>query len=260
MFDRLKGKNVLITGASSGIGESCAYHFAEAGANVILTARRQERLDKVAAEIHKQWPSVKVHTATLDVRHREEVDRVISEIPSDLAGIDVLVNNAGLAMGVDHVSDVSDDAIDTVIDTNVKGLLFVARAVVRIMKARGSGHVIMMGSIAGLSGYPAGSIYCASKHALHAISQSLRAETISVPIKVTEINPGMVETEFSVVRFHGDKGKADNVYRGMEPLAADDIAETVVFAASRHERCVLSDIVLLATGQASATLVHRKED
>ncbi|KAJ1958457.1 hypothetical protein GGI12_004730 [Dipsacomyces acuminosporus] len=259
MFDRLKGKNVLITGASSGIGESCAYHFAEAGANVIITARRQDRLDEVAAKINQQWPSVKVHTATLDVQKREQVDQVVSEIPTELAGIDILVNNAGLAMGVDPVSNVTDETIDTVIDTNVKGLLYVTRAVLKIMKQRGSGHIIMMGSIAGLSGYPNGSIYCASKHALHAISQSLRAETISIPIKVTEINPGMVETEFSVVRFNGDKDKADNVYKGMTPLTADDIAETVVFAASRHQRCVLSDIVLLANGQASATLVHRNE-
>ncbi|KAJ2622374.1 hypothetical protein H4R22_005180, partial [Coemansia sp. RSA 1290] len=245
------------TGASSGIGEACAYQFAQAGSNVILTARRLTRLEAVRSHIQSKWPQVQVHIAELDVRKEEQVSRVISSIPQELSGIDILVNNAGLAMGVDSVSDITNESIDTVIDTNIKGLLFVSRAVVRIMKQRGSGHVIMMGSIAGMQGYPNGSIYCATKSAVHAISESLRAETISVPIKVTEIKPGMVETEFSVVRYGGDKDKADNVYRGMEPMTADDVAESVVFAASRHPRCVVSDVVLLATGQASAGLVHR---
>ncbi|KAJ2455544.1 hypothetical protein EV183_000021 [Coemansia sp. RSA 2336] len=258
MFERLQGKTVLITGASSGIGEACAYQFAQAGSNVILTARRMDRLEAVCSHIHTNWPQVRVHVAELDVRKEEQVSRVISSIPEELKGIDILVNNAGLAVGVEPVSDIADESIDTVIDTNVKGLLYVTRAVVRIMKERGSGHVIMMGSIAGMQGYANGSIYCATKSAVHAISESLRAETISVPIKVTEIKPGMVETEFSVVRYRGDKDKADNVYRGMEPMTADDVAESVVFAASRHPRCVVSDVVLLATGQASAGLVHRK--
>ncbi|KAJ2308101.1 hypothetical protein IWW55_000631 [Coemansia sp. RSA 2706] len=258
MFERLRGKNVLITGASSGIGEACAYQFAAAGANVILTARRVDRLASVRARIEAEHPTVQVHTAELDVRSQEQVSQVIASIPSALAGIDVLVNNAGLAMGVDPVSDITDEAVDTVVDTNIKGLLYVTRAVVRGMKERGGGHVIMMGSIAGMQGYATGSIYCATKSAVHAISESLRAETIGVPIKVTEIRPGMVETEFSVVRYGGDQNRADSVYRGMEPMTAGDVAESVVFAASRHPRCVVSDVVLLATGQASAGLVHRK--
>ncbi|KAJ1662064.1 hypothetical protein IW140_005707 [Coemansia sp. RSA 1813] len=259
MFARLQGKIVLITGASSGIGEACAYKFAEAGAHVVLTARRKARLDQVKQRISAQWPAVKVHMAELDVRDEKAVRQCIAQIPQDLAAIDILVNNAGLALGTDPISSLTDDSIDAMIDTNVKGLLYVTRAVLGGMRERKRGHIIMMGSIASLVGYPNGSVYCATKSAVHAITESLRAETISIPINVTEIRPGMVETEFSVVRNHGDKSKADSVYRGMEPMVAEDVAETVVFAASRHPRCVLADAVLLAGGQASATLVHRNE-
>ncbi|KAJ2159144.1 hypothetical protein GGF46_003232 [Coemansia sp. RSA 552] len=259
MLSRLQGKNVLITGASAGIGESCAYQFAAAGANLILTARRHTRLQSIKDKITTTYPQVQVHTAVLDVRDEKNVNAVINGIPGDLGNIDVLVNNAGLALGVDHLCDISNEAIDTVIDTNIKGLLYVSRAVVRKMKERGSGHIIMMGSIASMVGYPGGSIYCATKSAVHAISESLRAETMAVPIHVTEIKPGAVETEFSVVRFGGNEGRAADVYRGIDPLTADDVAETVVFTASRHPRCVVSEVVLLASGQASATLIHRKQ-
>ncbi|KAJ2081992.1 hypothetical protein H4R24_001908 [Coemansia sp. RSA 988] len=249
---------MLDTGASSGIGEACACQFAAAGANVVIAARRLDRLEALQTKIQSTWSNVQVHAVEMNVRNREDVERAIADIPGELADIDILVNNAGLAMGVDPVSDINNEAIDTVIDTNIKGLLYVSRAVVRIMKRRGSGHIIMMGSIAGMAGYANGSIYCATKSAVHSISESLRAEAISIPIKVTEIKPGMVETEFSVVRYHGDKDKADSVYRGMAPMTADDVAESVVFAASRHPRCVVSEVVLLATGQASANLVHRE--
>ncbi|KAJ1644517.1 hypothetical protein J3B02_000229 [Coemansia erecta] len=259
MFSRLLGKNVLITGASSGIGEACAYQFAAAGANVILTARRADRLGEVQSKISANWPKVNVHTATLDVRSSAEVEKVISSIPTNLSAIDILVNNAGMALGVKPVSEVSNEEIDAMIDTNVKGLLYVTRAVLKGMKERKSGHIIMMGSIAALTGYMNGSIYCATKSAVRAITESLRAETIGVPIKITEIKPGMVETEFSVIRYGGDKSKADAVYRGIEPMTAEDVAETVVFAASRHPRCVVADVVMLANGQASVTLTHRKE-
>ncbi|KAJ2553792.1 hypothetical protein GGF44_002083 [Coemansia sp. RSA 1694] len=254
MFERLQGKTVLITGASSGIGEACAYQFAAAGANVILGARRVDRLSAVSDTIRAKYPSVSVETVELDVRSSAAVEQVVESISKD---IDILVNNAGLAVGAETVDNLSDSAIDTVIDTNVKGMLYVSRAVVRRMKQQGGGHIIMMGSIAGLIGYPTGSLYCATKAAVRAITESLRAETIGVPIRVTEIKPGMVETEFSVVRFSGDKDRAKDVYRGIEPMTADDVAESVVFAASRHPRCVVADVVLLATGQASATLVHR---
>ncbi|KAJ2001547.1 hypothetical protein H4R26_004081 [Coemansia thaxteri] len=256
MFSRLQGKNVFITGASSGIGEACAYHFAAAGANVILSARRVEKLGKVEAAIHEKYPTVSVQTIELDVRDSAAVTRAVESISG---AIDVLVNNAGLALGTENVDWLVDSNIDAVIDTNVKGLLFVSRAVVRRMKEQGMGHIVMMGSIAGLVGYASGSVYCASKGAVKAITESLRAETIGVPIHVTEIKPGMVETEFSVVRYGGDKAKADAVYRGLEPMTADDVAETVVFAASRHPRCVLADVVMLASGQASATLAHRRQ-
>ncbi|KAJ2747280.1 hypothetical protein GGI20_000615 [Coemansia sp. BCRC 34301] len=271
MLERLQGKTVFIrpdltspftfdpalkfrTGASSGIGEACAYQFAAAGTNVILGARRLDRLNAVSDAIRAKYPSVSVEEIELDVRSSAAVDKAVSSIFGE---IDVLVNNAGLAMGVETVGELSDTAIDTVVDTNVKGLLYVSRAVVRRMKQQGGGHIIMMGSIAGLVGYPTGSLYCATKAAVRAITESLRAETIGVPIRVTEIKPGMVETEFSVVRYSGDKNRAKDVYRGIEPMTADDVAESVVFAASRHPRCVVADVVLLATGQASATLVHR---
>ncbi|KAJ1731116.1 hypothetical protein LPJ61_002686 [Coemansia biformis] len=259
MFDRLRGKNVLVTGASGGIGEACAYQFAAAGANVIITARRGDCLEKVRATINQKWPSVIAHAASLDVRDQTAVESVIGGIPGNLGNIDILVNNAGLALGMDPLSDVSDEAIDTVIDTNIKGLLYVTRAVVRIMKKRMTGHIIMLGSIAGIVGYANGSIYCASKSAVRSISEALRSETNGIPIKVTEIRPGKVETDFSLVRFGGDKEKADNVYRGIEPLSADDIAETIVFAASRHPRCVLSEIVMLPKGQTETGIVHLKE-
>ncbi|KAJ2662128.1 hypothetical protein IWW48_002024 [Coemansia sp. RSA 1200] len=256
MFARLQGKTVLITGASSGIGEACAYKFAESGSNLVLTARRQPRLDQVKTAIAARWPNVRVDTAELDVRDETAVKRCVAGIPR----IDVLVNNAGLAVGTDPVELVRSEDMDAMIDTNVKGLLYVTRAVLGNMKKHGEeAHVIMIGSIASLTGYPNGSVYCATKSAVHAITESLRAETIATPVRVTEIRPGMVETEFSVVRNYGDTQKAANVYRGIEPMVAEDVADTAVFAASRHPRCVLADVVMLAGGQASATLVHRNE-
>ncbi|KAJ1680117.1 hypothetical protein EV182_000641 [Spiromyces aspiralis] len=223
----------------------------------VLTGRRDSRLNTVKQKCMQINSSIKVHVAQLDIRDSKRVDEVITALPLDFKAIDVLVNNAGLAIGVDEVADVTNEAIDRVIDTNVKGLLYVTRAVLKGMKERGHGHIINIGSIAG-NAYPNGSVYCASKYAVHAISQSLRAETISVPIKVTEINPGKVETEFSKVRFGGDEVRAAKVYEGIEAMTGDDVAEAVVFAASRHKRCVISDIVMLATGQVSATVVHRK--
>ncbi|KAJ2784850.1 hypothetical protein H4R18_000884 [Coemansia javaensis] len=261
MFARLRGKTALITGASAGIGEACAYQFAAAGANVVLTARRLERLERVRDRIGEQWPAVQVHIAALDVCDRAAVDRVVAGIPAALGGVDVLVNNAGKALGLDAVDAVSDETIDGMIDTNVKGLLYVTRAVLPLMKQQpAGGHIIMLGSIAGVAGYAGGSVYCASKSAVRAISEALRAETNGIPVKVTEIRPGMVETEFSVVRFGGDAARADAVYRGIQPLVADDIAEMVVFAASRPAHCVVSEVVMLPKGQVGVGQVHRKEE
>ncbi|KAJ1921177.1 hypothetical protein H4219_000775 [Mycoemilia scoparia] len=259
MFECVKDKVVLITGASSGIGESCAYLFARFGSHLILTARRKDRLEKVKAKCASINPDIRVYNAELDVRDSESIDRLVESLPQDMASIDILVNNAGLALGMNHVEDNTNEIIDTVIDTNVKGLLYVTRAVLSGMKKRGKGHIINIGSIAGQSGYPGGSVYCASKFAVRAITESLRAETANVPIKVTEIAPGKVETEFSIIRFHGDTTRAAKVYEGTEYMTGDDIAESVVFAASRHERCVVSDITMLATGQVSATVVAPKK-
>ncbi|KAJ2713805.1 hypothetical protein H4R19_002067 [Coemansia spiralis] len=256
MFDRLQGKTVLITGASSGIGEACAYQFAASGANVILTARREERLDAVQATISAKWPSVKVLTAVLDVRDQAAVDRVVGLIAEP---IDVLVNNAGLALGMDPLADTGNSAIDAMVDTNIKGVLYVTRAAVNRMKTQAGGHIIMLGSIAGLHGYAGGSVYCATKSAVRAVAEAVRSETNGLPIKVTEILPGKVETDFSLVRFGGDQQKADSVYCGIDPLVADDIAETIVFAASRHPRCVLSEIVMLPKGQTETGITHLRK-
>ncbi|CAI2193454.1 13019_t:CDS:10, partial [Funneliformis geosporum] len=203
------------TGASAGIGEACAKEFAKAGSNLILAARRIERLEKLCEELSKNHPSIKVSKHQLDVREKTQVEQLISSIPSDLKNIDVLVNNAGMVMGKDQIDSVTSEAIDTMIDTNVKGLLYVTRAILPIMKDRQKGHIINVGSVSGTQVYVNGGVYCASKHAVDAISRTLLLELVDTPIRVTQINPGMVETEFSIVRFGGDKTKADKIYEGL---------------------------------------------
>ncbi|CDS02742.1 hypothetical protein LRAMOSA00146 [Lichtheimia ramosa] len=256
---RLANKNVLITGASSGIGEACAREFAKEGSNLILAARRVERLQALKDELCKTYTGINVHTVNLDVREKKAIDAAIESLPMKHE-IDCLVNNAGLVIGVDPLKDVSEEAYDTMFDTNVKGLVFVTQAVLPYMLARQSGHIINIGSVAGKQSYPNGSIYCASKHAVDAITTALRWELMNTPLRVSEINPGMVNTEFSTVRFRGDKEKADSVYKGFEPLVGQDIAELVTFTASRPPHVNICDMLVFPTAQADARTAHRKEN
>ncbi|KAF9380997.1 hypothetical protein CPB97_008013 [Podila verticillata] len=253
-MSRLQGKNVLITGASSGIGEACARHFAKAGSNLLLAARRKERLENLKQELETQHPSITISTFELDVRSKAKVDAVVAS----MGHVDVLVNNAGLVIGLDKLEDITEEAMDTMFDTNVKGLVYVTQAVVPGMRARNSGHIINIGSVAGQQAYANGSIYCATKAAVASITRALMAETVDTAIRVSEINPGLVETEFSVVRFRGDKDKADSVYKGLEPLNGDDIAETVVFVAGRPAHVNIAEMLVFPTNQAAATNVYRK--
>ncbi|KAK9765844.1 hypothetical protein K7432_005512 [Basidiobolus ranarum] len=254
---RLQGKTVLITGASAGIGAACAELFAAEGSNLILTARRLDRLSGLKDKFLQDNPQAKVHIAQLDVRDKSNVDSVISSLPKEFQGVDVLVNNAGLVIGLDTIQNVTMDAIDTMFDTNVKGLLYCTQAILPMMKDRNKGHIINLSSIAGKEAYANGGVYCATKHAVEALTRSLRFELMNTRIRVTSVAPGMVETEFSVVRFGGNKERADQVYKGMKPLSGYDIAESIVFAASRPEHVELSDILIFPNGQAAATTVHR---
>ncbi|KAJ1674817.1 hypothetical protein EV182_002504 [Spiromyces aspiralis] len=256
-YHRLHGKNVFITGASSGIGWACAERFAQAGSNVIISARRLEQLQQLETKLIADSPTSLVHTGQLDVTCKESVDTFVASIPSKLKPIDILVCNAGLVLGLDKLLDVNPQHMDTMIDTNIKGLVYCIQTLLPQMLQAG-GHIVNIGSIAGREPYAKGSIYCATKHAVHAITQSLRCELIDTPVKVTEICPGMVETEFSKVRFHGDELAAKNVYKGIDPLVADDIADLVVFATSRPKHVEIADMVVFPHGQATATLSHRR--
>jgi len=218
MYKRLEGKSVFITGASAGIGEACAKQFAACGSNLILTARREEKLQAIRDELKQTYPDIKIHVAKLDVSQCDQVDAVVNALPDEFKNIDILVNNAGLAKGVNYTVDNVPEDINTVIDVNIKGVLYVTRAIVPGMIERKSGHVVNVSSVAGLQAYKGGSVYCATKHAVQAITNSLRKEVVDKNIRVTSICPGLVETEFSVVRFSGDQNRADSVYKGLEPL------------------------------------------
>ncbi|KAI9203299.1 uncharacterized protein BJ171DRAFT_510302 [Polychytrium aggregatum] len=257
-MSRLANKIVLVTGASSGIGEATAREFARAGSHLIVTARRVERLQDLKNKLSQEFPAIRVLPVEMDVRSRDRVFKAIEDLPVDFKDIDVLVNNAGLVIGMDTIENVKPEAIDTMIDTNVKGLLNVTQAVLPGMKHRKRGHIINISSIAGTEAYANGGIYCASKHAVQAITRSLRMELVGTPLNVTSIEPGLVETEFSVVRFGGDKSKADRVYEGLEPLTGQDIAETVVFAAGRPPHVQIASMVVFPTSQAAVHVVSRQ--
>lgn len=244
---------VLVTGASSGIGLACAEAFARAGARLVLAARRTDRLEALAARLDTD-----VAVVTLDVRDRAAVDAAIAGLGPAWGAVDVLVNNAGLAAGFAPLPDGDPDDWDRMLDTNVRGLLAVTRAVVPGMVARGRGHVINLGSIAGHETYPNGAVYCASKAAVDRITQGLRLDLLGTGVRVSTVDPGMVETEFSVVRFAGDADRADQVYEGMTPLTADDVAETIVWVVDRPAHVQVAEVILLPTDQASATRVARR--
>ncbi|MEG3862608.1 SDR family oxidoreductase [Microcoleus sp. herbarium12] len=258
----IENQIVLVTGASSGIGAACAKIFAKGGAKLILAARRVSKLDRLANELAdtKLIASASdIHLVELDVRDRPAVESAITGLPETWQNIDILINNAGLSRGLDKLHEGNFQDWEEMIDTNVKGLLYVTRAIVPAMVSRGRGHVVNIGSIAGRQAYPKGSVYCASKAAVRAISDGLKQDLLGTPVRVTEIEPGLVETEFSNVRFHGDAEKAQNVYRGLTPLTADDVADVVYFCATRSPHVNISEVLLVPTDQATATLVHRNE-
>ena len=252
----LKQNLVLVTGASSGIGMSCAHKFAEAGAKLILVARRAERIQTLANQL-KQLHQTDTLSVQIDVRKKEEVAKKLSSLPSEWQAIDILVNNAGLSRGLDKLHEGSIEDWDEMIDTNVKGLLYVSRAIIPGMVARKKGTIINIGSIAGQEVYPRGNVYCASKFAVDALTRGLRMDLVDTPLRVCTVDPGLVETEFSNVRFRGDAERAKQTYQNMIPLTPDDVADAVVFCATRPPHVQLAQMLLLPTCQASTTLVHR---
>ncbi|MEG8946507.1 SDR family NAD(P)-dependent oxidoreductase [Rosettibacter firmus] len=254
----LKNKIIFITGATSGIGKACAYAFAKEGANVIISARRKELLNEIADDIRTNH-NVNVLPLMLDVRNRKEVFDTINSLTDEWKKIDILINNAGLARGLNKFYEDNPDNWEEMIDTNIKGLLYVTYAILPGMIERGFGHIINIGSIAGHEAYPKGAVYCATKHAVDAITKSLRMDTIDKNILVSTIDPGLVETNFSKIRFDGDEEKAKAVYKGLIPLTGEDVADAVIFCATRPPHVNIAQITLLASQQASATIVYRKE-
>jgi NADP-dependent 3-hydroxy acid dehydrogenase YdfG len=260
MPSRLVDKVVLITGASSGIGAACARAFAAEGARLLLLARRLERLEALEPEL-RTGGAADLRLLSVDVRDAAAVNRAIEQLPEPWRAIDVLVNNAGLSRGLDKLHEGRTSDWDEMIDTNVKGVLHVNRAVVPLLVARASGTVIHLGSIAGRQVYPAGNVYCASKHALRALNEGLRLDLLGTGVRVATVDPGLVaDTEFSLVRFHGDAARAAAVYRGMTPLSPADVADVIVFVATRPAHVNVAETIVFPTDQASATGVHRRSD
>lgn len=253
----MEKKIVLITGASSGIGEGCARKFAMNGYRLILNGRNVEKLNAVKKELLEKY-GADVYLLLFDVRDWQAAHAALESLPEEWKAVDILVNNAGLVIGVDKEHEGNLDEWDIVIDTNVKALLAMTRLVVPGMVERGRGHVINMGSIAGDYAYPGGSVYCACKAAVKALSDGLRIDLVDTPIRVTNIKPGLVETNFSVVRFRGNREAADNVYKGIRPLTGDDIAEVVYFAAAVPEHIQIAEVLVMPANQATGTIVSRK--
>ncbi|WP_414552371.1 SDR family oxidoreductase [Anabaena sp. CCY 0017] len=253
----LQDKIILITGASSGIGTACARIFANAGAKLILAARRWERLQALADTVKKEF-GIETHLLHLDVRDRSAVESAISSLPPAWSDIDILINNAGLSRSLDKLHEGDYQDWDEMIDTNIKGLLYLTRYVVPGMVKRDRGHIVNLGSIAGHQTYPGGGVYCATKAAVKAISEGLKQDLLGTPVRVTSVDPGMVETEFSNVRFHGDTTRADKVYQGVTPLTADDVADVIFFCVTRSPHVNINELILMPVDQASATLVHRQ--
>lgn len=250
-------KIVFITGASSGIGEGCARKFAGNGYKVIINGRNIEKLTAVRNALETEY-NAEVYMLPFDVRDRQAAVSAIESLPEDWKNIDILINNAGLVIGLDKEHEGNLDEWDIMIDTNVRALIAMTRIIVPGMVERGRGHVINIGSIAGDYAYPGGSVYCACKAAVKALSDGLRIDLVDTPVRVTNIKPGLVETNFSVIRFRGDKDKADNVYKGIKPLNGDDVAEVVYFAASVPEHIQVAEVLVMPTNQATGTIVYRK--
>jgi len=248
---------VLITGATAGIGKASAEIFAKNGHDLVITGRRKERLQILAEELKSKY-KIKVHTLCFDVKKVEEVKTNIASLPAQFKNIDVLLNNAGLSSGLSTLQEGNTQDWDVMIDTNIKGLLYTTRQIAEGMIARKKGHIINMGSIAGKEVYPNGNVYCATKFAVDALTKAMRIEMLPHNIKVSSINPGMVETEFSIVRFHGDEDRAKKVYEGIQPLVAEDIAETIYWIASRPPHVNINEVVIMPTAQANTTTLIRK--
>lgn len=246
----------LITGASSGIGEACARKFAEGGYDLILTARRAEKLAELKAELEAE--GTKVKTLTFDVRDAEAAETAVDSLEPEWRKINVLINNAGLALGLDKEYEGDPDDWNTMIDTNIKGLLTMTRLIVPGMVERNEGHVINIGSVAGDAAYAKGNVYCATKAAVKTITDGLRIDLAATAVRVTNLKPGLVETNFSNVRFHGDNQRADNVYKGITPLTGADIADVAFYAASAPKHVQIAEVLILATHQASGSVIYRK--
>jgi len=254
---KLSGQIVFVTGASGGIGEACAFAFAREGAKLLLAARRVEKLESMRAKLLEAG-AADVYSFGLDVRDRAAVERAIAELPAEWRAIDVLVNNAGLSRGLDKLYAGKVEDWEEMIDTNVKGLLYMTRAVVPGMVKRGRGHVINMGSTAAEITYPSGAVYCATKAAELAINDGLREDLLGTPVRVTSVDPGMVETDFSKVRFHGDEERAAKVYQGLIPLKPEDVADAIVWAATRPAHVNIARVVMTSIDQANSLLFNRK--
>ena len=247
-------KTASITGATSAIGKSTAIHFALNGINLVLCGRRQDRLEVLQNELGKE---VKVHTLNFDIRNKQSVLEAIDSLPKEFAQIDILINNAGNAHGLDTIQEGSVDDWDAMLDINVKGLLYVSKALLPQMVERKAGHIINIGSTAGKEVYPKGNVYCASKHAVDAINKGMRIDLNGTGIRVGAVNPGLVETEFSNVRFKGDENRAENVYKGFQPLKPEDIADIIYFVVTRPYHVNIADLVVMPTAQASSTIVDK---
>lgn len=253
----MKEKTIFITGATSGIGESCARKFAAMGSRLILNGRNLKKLEILKQELELQ--GAEILTLPFDVRDRQAMHQAISSLESKWQDIDVLINNAGLVIGMDKEYEGELDEWDIVIDTNIKALLAITRTIVPNMVKRGCGHIINIGSIAGDAAYAGGSVYCATKAAVKALSDGLRIDLVDTPLRVTNIKPGMVETNFSVIRFRGDQNKADAVYEGIRPLTGDDIADVVYYAASAPSHVQIAEVLVMPTNQATGTICYRKK-
>ena len=253
----MPNKIAFITGASSGIGMAIAKRFAKEGINLILNARRLDRLEKLKLELESE-NGIKILLCPFDIRHRNEIESAISQIPNDWKDIYFLINNAGLASGLGNLHEGDVEDWEKMIDTNVKGLLYISRIILPGMVERKSGHVVNISSIAGKEVYANGNVYCASKFAVDALSRGMRIELSPHNVKVTSINPGAVETEFSIVRFHGDKERADKVYEGFDNLLAEDIADAAYYAISRPQRMNINEMIVMPTAQPVATIINRQ--
>ncbi len=249
-------KTIFITGASSGIGLACAEKFAEKGYRLILTARRKDKLQEISNQLSQRYSS-EILNLVFDVRDKQEVSNVVNSLPGNWSAVDVLINNAGLAVGLDSVHDGNTDDWERMIDANIKGLLYVSKALTPGMIKRMSGHIFNIGSIAAKDTYMKGGVYCGTKHAVDSITKAQRMELLPYNIKVTLINPGATDTEFSLVRFKGDEKAAKNVYKGFQPLDGEDVAQCIYFCASRPAHVTINDMLIMPTAQASASVFHK---